>query len=281
MTEELSNTYKGREIAMASTPESLKYFEEFTFRPDDILIVTYPKSGTIWMKQITSLIQSGGDVPTTPNFEQVPWLEMPPTPDLNLEQRPSPRLLATHFAYDMMPSSFLEVKPKIIYVVRNPRDVFTSAYHFRDMAKLLSKPRSKEDFLHRFLSGEVGFGTWFDHVKGWLNAMDQCPSMTISYEELKMDLKDSLAKISQFMGNSLSSEAIEKIAYLCDFNNMKQSKTLNDSVLPDGILDTSKSFLRKGVCGDWKNFLTVADAEHFDAVYKKEMEDVKYEFVWE
>ncbi|KAM3859226.1 sulfotransferase 2B1-like [Diretmus argenteus] len=227
MTEELYSTYKGKYIAkLACTPESLKYFEEFTFRPDDILIVTYPKSGTVWMKQITSLIQSDGDV-AVPTYERLPWLEGLTARDLNLEERPSPRLLATHFQYDMMQSSFFEVKPKIIYVVRNPRDVFTSAFHFRE------------------------------------------------------DLRDSLAKISEFMGKSLSSETTEKILNTCDFTNMKQNKVLNDSLAPDGILDTSKSFFRKGVCGDWKNFLTVAEAEHFDAVYKKEMEGVKYKFVWD
>lgn len=61
------------------------------------------------------------------------------------------------------------------------------------------------------------------------------------------DLRDSVSKISQFMGKSLDSEVIEKIADHCVFKNMKQNKMSNYSLVPNEFMDHNKSeFLRKG-----------------------------------
>lgn len=40
-------------------------------------------------------------------------------------------------------------------------------------------------------------------------------------------------------------------------------------------------FYISGIIGDWKNQLTVSEAETFDAVYNDKMKDVKYKFVWD
>ncbi|TKS90194.1 Sulfotransferase family cytosolic 2B member 1 [Collichthys lucidus] len=287
MTEtEIYKVYKGVYMpANLYTPQSLKYYEEFSFRPDDIIIATYPKSGTTWMQEIVPLIMSGGDpasVETLPNWRRVPWMEVDNTCKLNLEQRPSPRILSTHFQYAMMPPSFSEIKPKVIYVMRNPKDVFTSSFHFYGMTSFLVNPGPQSEFLHKFLGGKVMFGSWFDHVKSWLNAEDKDRIMYISYEEMIMDLKDSVARIAQFLEKPLDTEVMEKIADRCLFKNMKQNKMSNYSTVPREFMDQTKSeFLRKGIAGDWKTQLTVAEAEYFDAVYKDKMKDVKYKFAWD
>lgn len=284
--EELYTVYKGIYVPKRfHTPRSLKYFEDFSFRPDDIVIATYPKSGTTWMQEIVPLITSGGDptsVESLPSWKRAPWLSTTDILDINIEERPSPRLLSTHFHYDMMPPSFFEVKPKVINVMRNPKDVFTSSFYYYGMSSHLVEPGPQIEFLHTFLDGKVIFGSWFDHVKSWLNAEDKEHIMHISYEELITDLKDSVGRIAQFLGKSLDAELIEKIADRCLFKNMKHNKMSNYSTFPPEIFDETKStFLRKGIAGDWKNQLTVAEAEHFDAVYADKMKDVKYKCAWD
>ncbi|XP_063749570.1 sulfotransferase 2B1-like isoform X1 [Eleginops maclovinus] len=286
MEEEFYTVYKGVYLpSSVYTPESLKYFEEFVFRPDDIITIIYPKSGTVWMQEIVPLIMSGGDpapVDTIVNWKRVPWLEAHQTSSLKLEQRPSPRLLTTHFHYNMMPSSFFEVKPKVIYVMRNPKDVFTSSFYHHEAASFLVNPGPQTEFLHKFLDGKVMFGSWFDHVKSWLNAEDREHIMHISYEEMIMDLKDAVGRMAQFLQKSLDHEAIEKIADRCLFKNMRKNNMSNYSTVPRVFMDQTKSeFLRKGIAGDWKNQLTVAEAEYFDTVYKDKMKDFQYKFAWE
>ncbi|KAM9424941.1 sulfotransferase 2B1-like [Pholidichthys leucotaenia] len=287
MTEEdLYTLYKG--VYLSPTfhpPDSLRYYEDFAFRKDDILIVTYPKSGTTWTQEIVPLIMSGGDpksVETVPNWERVPWLEGDLTLTFKLEERPSPRMLATHFHYHMMPASFFAVRPKVIYVMRNLKDVFTSYIHFHKSVPALVSSGPQSEFLHKFLNGKVLYGSWFDHVKGWLNAEDKEKIMYISYEEMFRDLKDSVGRIAQFLEKPLDAEVVEKIADRCLFNNMKKNNMSNYSMMPSERIDQTKSqFLRKGISGDWKNQLTVAEAEYFDAVYQEKMKDVKYKFPWD
>uniref|UniRef100_A0A671WXE2 Sulfotransferase n=2 Tax=Sparus aurata TaxID=8175 RepID=A0A671WXE2_SPAAU len=268
MTEaELYTVYKGIYfLKHFNTSQNLKYFEEFSFRPDDIVIATYPKSGTTWSQEIVPLIVNGGDLTClqSPNWDRVPWLEY----DLNLEGRPSPRMYVTHLQYNMMPPSFFKVKPRVINVMRNPKDVFTSAIHYFEKASYHVSPGPQTKFLHKFLDGKVAYGSWFDHVKSWLNAEDKEHMMHISYEEMIMDLKDSVSRIAQFLEIPLDDEVIEKIADRCLFKNMKTNSS-NFSLSPLEIDRLAKSeFMRKGIAGDWKNQLTVAEAEYFDAVYK-------------
>ncbi|KAI7789879.1 sulfotransferase 2B1-like [Triplophysa rosa] len=285
MTEaELYTVYKGVFLPSHLHPaESLKYYEDFTFRSDDILIVTYPKSGTTWMQEIVPLIVSERDftpVMTVPNWDRAPWLEEHRAITLNLEQRPSPRIFATHYHCQMMNESYFKVKPRVLYVMRNPKDVFTSSFPYYEMASFLVNPGTQDEFMEKFLDGKVMFGSWFDHVKGWLNAEEHI--LYVFYEEMIADLKGSLEKIAQYLGKSLSPDLIEKIADHCVFKNMKQNKMSNYSLVPEEFMNQTKSeFMRKGIAGDWKNHFTEAQEQRFNSVYKDKTKDVKFKFVWD
>ncbi|XP_052468243.1 sulfotransferase 2B1-like [Carassius gibelio] len=287
MTEaELYSLYKGVYVPThLHPPESLRYCEEFTFRPEDILIATYPKSGTTWLQEVVPLILSEGDltpVLTVPNWDRVPWLEEHRAILLNLEQRASPRVFATHFHHHMMNQSYFKMKPRVLYVLRNPKDVFTSSYHYYGMASYLVNPGTQDEFMEKFLDGNVMFGSWFDHAKAWINAEEQESILYIFYEEMILDLKGSVEKIAKFLGKSLSPEMMENITKHCVFKNMKQNKMSNLSLVPEEYMDQKKSeFLRKGIAGDWKNLFTEDQEQRFDAAYKEKMKDVTFKFMWD
>ncbi|KAI4788401.1 hypothetical protein KUCAC02_035876, partial [Chaenocephalus aceratus] len=121
----------------------------------------------------------------------------------------------------------------VIYVTRNPKDVFVSFFFYHKTASFLVKPRPTDRLPPQVLM----FGSWFDHVKSWLNAEDKEHILHISYEEMILDLKDS---------KSLDDETIEKIADRCLFKNMKKNNMSNYSSVPREYMDQTKSeFLRK------------------------------------
>ncbi|XP_061421258.1 amine sulfotransferase-like isoform X1 [Lethenteron reissneri] len=294
MEEENSNVdcppfseYKGISFPTSvQTPESLQYSEDFDVRDDDVFVVTYPKSGTTWMQEITTLIVSGGDltpVKTIPSWERVPWVENI-TGKGYLENRPSPRLISTHAPYSIAPKKLREGKGKAIYVTRNPKDVMVSVHHFSKFAQFLANTGTLEECFHNFVSNKAQLqgGSWFTHVRGWHEHKDAPNIFMISFEDMVMDLRGSVKRIADFMERPLSESALDTIAEHCTFSSMKKSPMANYSLVPNKWLDHNVgTFMRKGTVGNWKSEFTVELSEKFDTVYAKKMEGCDLKFVWD
>ncbi|XP_006868454.1 PREDICTED: sulfotransferase family cytosolic 2B member 1 [Chrysochloris asiatica] len=269
--------YKGIPFPLGIySPESISIAENFPdVREDDIFIVTYPKSGTNWMIEIVSLILKDGDpswIRSVPIWERAPWCETI-MGAFSLPDQPIPRLRSSHLPIQLFTKAFFNSKAKVIYLSRNPRDVAVSLYYYSKIAGQLKDPGKPDQFLQDFLNGEVQFGSWFDHIKGWIRMQGKENFLFITYEELHQDLLGSVKRVSEFLGRPLDSEALSSVVAHSAFGAMKANTMSNYTLLPPNLLDNRQgAFLRKGVCGDWKNYFTVAQSETFDRVYREQMQ---------
>ncbi|XP_040834213.1 3-beta-hydroxysteroid sulfotransferase-like isoform X1 [Ochotona curzoniae] len=258
-------------------PEMLRFTqEEFVFKDDDVMIMTYPKSGTNWLISILSLIRSKGDptcVQSLPFWERAPWLETKFGFE-NLPTMKSPRLMTSHLPLRIFPKSIFNTKAKVIYLIRNPRDVLVSGYFFGHVVNLLARSESLPQYFEWFLEGNVVYGSWFDHIRGWSSKRDWENLLWLSYEELLQDTRGTVEKICHFMGEKLTPEEIGSVMKYSSFQFMKESKVSNFMALQDyNLIDmehrAGMTLLRKGIAGDWKNHFTVAQAEAFDKIFKE------------
>ncbi|XP_070691429.1 sulfotransferase family 2, cytosolic sulfotransferase 3 isoform X1 [Pempheris klunzingeri] len=276
--------YKGYLLpTLAHTTESLEFAQNFPVEDTDVFVVTYPKSGTIWMQEIIPLVLNGGDltpIQTIPNWDRVPWLEEKRLACV-VDQLKSPRALVSHLPYKLMPPSFHASKAKVIYVIRNPKDVMVSSYYFHQMAGFLPDPGTFEEFMDKFLEGEVMFGKWTEHVKSWKNTELGDRILYITYEEMVQDLPAAVRKLSGFVGSNLSEDVIQKIAEHCSFHTMKVNRMSNFSLIPKLYMDSEKSpFLRKGIAGDWENHFSPEQLAKFTSVIRKELENESFSLPW-
>ncbi|XP_039619238.1 sulfotransferase family 5A, member 1 [Polypterus senegalus] len=266
------------------TQESLRFAQNFDFLDSDILIATYPKSGTTWMQQIVSLLLSNGNpqlVETIPNWARAPWLEQYYFKDL-CRVLQSPRILSTHLPYEILAPALQGSRTKVINVIRNPKDAAVSYYFFHKMANFLPDYSTFDEFLNSFLDGTVHYGSWFDHVKGWEGNAKNLNIFYITYEELFQDLGGSLEKISHFLECSLLPEELSSVQRNSTFGSMKDNSMVNYTLIPNNIMDHSKGqFMRQGKIGDWKHHFTSKQNTKFNDVFNVEMSDSKLEFVWE
>ncbi|KAM8934300.1 sulfotransferase 1 family member D1-like [Pelodytes ibericus] len=257
----------------------------FQARPEDILISTYPKSGTTWVQEIVDLIMNNGDEEVcrrAPIYERIPFIDlmylMKPGPE-EINKMSSPRVLKTHMPAQLVPESFWNNNCKVIYVARNARDTVTSYYHFDFMVQLHPEPSTFDRYLERFMKGDVGWGSWYDHVKGYWDWKTKRNILYLFFEDIKRDPLEEIRKVTKFLDKDLPEDVLKKIVHLSSFNQMKANPMANLSTFPKELMDQSeRSFMRKGIVGDWKTIFTGEQSEQFEDYYNKQMSGSSLKF---
>ena len=252
--------------------------KEFVPKDGDVFVVTYPRSGTTWTEQIVHLLVNQGEQGEQRLTDAVPWLEtLPHRPNGMIEflktmlQR---RLFTSHLPYPLMPS-LKDTTAKIIYVARNPKDVAISTY-FHNQSKLGYEGTWEEHF-QLFLTGDVGFGPYFDHVLPWWQASQKEQRILfMKYEDMKHDHAGSVLRLASFLDLQADPQLIDTVVTLSSFQSMTSNETTNFDWIPQKA-DKPKHF-RKGDIGDWRNHFSLEQSQQMDDLFLKKMKDSGLQF---
>ncbi|CAI0378277.1 unnamed protein product [Linum tenue] len=261
--------------------QSMKAFRsEFQPRNDDILLTSFPKTGTTWLialcHNILSLDDDGkeeDDVLKKMNpHELAPPLDVnflsDQVQDLLLDPgRSGGRLLQTHLPYNCLPESVRNSGCKIVHVARNPKDTLVSMWHFYN--KILG-PFPVERAVESFCSGVLPWGPFYENVVGYWEESNRRPKevLFLKYEELCRYPEEQVRKLASFMGRPFSSmedgdAEVGKVLRYSSFNRLKELEVNKNGVWELHRLPNN-TFFRKGTVGDWKSYLTPQMAERID-----------------
>ena len=251
--------------------------------PDDLCIASYPKTGSTWTQQIVRLIRNGGTQDDKIIAEAIPQLDvLNYYPKVDMDSLPRPRAFKTHFSYEHFPCGPpLSTPCRYIYVMRNPKDVAVSCYFYHKTTSYISADTTWEEFLKRYVAGDLIFGSYFDHILSWWPHRDGKKFLVVRYEDMKKDLRHAVSQIASFIDVDLPGDVVDRIVDLASFEKMKNDHTTNYSWVPLHDKEGATAFQRKGTVGDWRNYFTVEQSAQLDAVIAERFSGTGIEFEYD
>jgi len=264
-------------------------WNRFRFRPDDVVISTYAKSGTTWTQQIVGQIIHQGD-PDIRVAEISPWLDMRAPSEREkfdlLEAQEHRRFIKTHLPLDAF---VFRPEVKHIYIGRDGRDIAWSMYNhainFRpevytllnDAPGLVGPPLAQPeedilDFFRKWLE-EDGHPFWslWEGVRTWGEARHLPNVLMLHFADLKRDLPRAIDRIAEFLDIQMNADHRRKVVKHSSFEWMKRNADkcapLGGSIFEGG----GQTFINRGDNGRWQNVLTPADIVAYEDRTIKEL----------
>ena len=132
-----------------------KYHRKLNSQSDRISLehnIQFLFPGNHWTWEIVHMLLTGKSELTEVDMKSHQLVHLQPA---DLDSLPSPRVLDTHRQFQDLPTDFVIKKRKLVLVVRDPRDICVSMYHFIVDTKARSEYQGTfGGFLSLFLQGK-------------------------------------------------------------------------------------------------------------------------------
>ncbi|KAG9441529.1 hypothetical protein H6P81_017383 [Aristolochia fimbriata] len=258
---------------------ALKLQQNFQPLDGDVLLATPPKTGTTWLKALGFCIMNKNPDRERPSQYLAalavnnPHKLVPTMGEEAILATPSgtstPRLLHTHFPYEVLPESVKTSTStcRVVYLCRNVGDHFISSWKFFN--KLRSKdlaPLPLEEAFELFCNGVSFCGPYWEHVLGyWKASKDEDDQknkkiLFLRYEDLQRDPGFHLKEMASFLGRPFTVEeeeeegVVEKIVEVSSFQRLTSLEV--NKVGNNRYGFPNSYFFERGVVGGCAEYLT-------------------------
>lgn len=235
-------------------------------------VISYPKSGNTWMRFLLANVLSDEEIDFVNIEDKV----------IDIYKRNNKEIEENDEHLDIFKShSYFRPKfsnNKVVYIVRDPRDVVISYYHYFNKTK--DNKIEFNQFLKMFLKGDFNkFGSWRDNVGSWLGAKQNSDNfLLIKYEDLLEDTYREFVKVCEFLNIKFDSKSIKIAIENSSFNNLKKiEEEVENEAEETKNTDKNKKFFRKGKSQEWKDFLTESQVKEIENKFGNIMIDLNYD----
>jgi Sulfotransferase domain len=270
----------------------------FAINPDDVFIVSYFKSGNTWVRFLLANLLNPDRANTFDSVERM-------SPDIyefrydDFCTLPRPRLIKSHEGFDPR-------YPRVIYIVRDPRDVAISLYHF------LRKRRSIDDSVplsmyagNLFIRGTGSGITWREHVGSWMSNAKSFPTVSslgrnrtsdhklrlsdlgasghgrefllVRYEDLFADPSAELSRIAEFLNVAATHAQIKTAVERSSADRMRRMEEREKTtwILTRGTRQDI-NFIREARPEQWRTTLTAESIATIEIAWGDMMQLLNY-----
>lgn len=240
---------------------------------NDVFLVSYPRSGNTWARFLIGNLINPDDPVTFANLEfRVPSIYTFP----NRVLRRLPRILKSHDVYDPR-------YPRVIYIVRDPRDVGVSFYHYNLKVRRITDQVTMDEFIDRFVAAKIWpsvdlYGTWEDHVLSWTKMLGGSDRFCLlRYEDMLRDPVAELKKMGPLLNISPSPERLARAVELSSADRMRAlEKTQTGWVSTKGTRK-DKPFVRAAKSDNWQSALSENSVRKIEQAWGATMLKLGYE----
>uniref|UniRef100_A0A182J6C8 Sulfotransferase domain-containing protein n=1 Tax=Anopheles atroparvus TaxID=41427 RepID=A0A182J6C8_ANOAO len=229
--------------------------------PDDVWVASYPKSGTTWCQEMVWLICNGLDFEAARAESlrtRFPFFDVSLIHDTQISsfervrQHPRPRFIKTHLPVSLLPKSYWAVKPKTVYIRRNPKSVAVSYFHH---SRGIFYRGTMDNFLQSFMREHHFYSPYHAHVIEYHELRGCDNVLYLSYEDMKRDLRAVVDRVCAFFGKSYKEAELQQLCAHLSFESMRENKAVNYED-PNVPRKDGSQFMRKGQLASWAEELS-------------------------
>lgn len=261
-------------------------FGNYVPTTSDVIVSTYPKSGTNWTMQIAQEIAWRGEAEFDFIHDVIPW------PDATVKTAVAPledsaqayqsptgyRIIKSHLDAEYIPYN---EDAKYIIVVRDPKEVLVSAFHFENgfFEKMVGAGVPLAAYVDGFLRGEFVYSPWAGHTAGWWVLRQKANVLILFYHEMKQNPSAAIQRVAGFLDVALTDAQFAAVAEKSSYAYMKaHNHKFSPPAPPDYPVQGKIEMVRSGQSGAAPHELTTTQQTAIDTFCMAELERLESDF---